>query len=153
VPADAMICAGRRDGIIGWYRSRAEEEPMLPDAVRDLFDGTNFATIASINPDGAPQASVVWVRTDGDDIVFSTLKGRRKHRNMVRDPRVTIVVIDPSDPYRYVEVRGTVTMEDDPEGTLIRELSVKYTGETWKEPNPDSERVIVRITPVKVLVY
>ncbi|WP_433222428.1 PPOX class F420-dependent oxidoreductase [Microtetraspora malaysiensis] len=123
---------------------------MLPDGVRELFDGKNFATVVSLNPDGAPQASVVWVRTDGDDILFSTVKGRRKHRNFERDPRVTIVVIDPANPYRYVEVRGVAEMEDDRSGALIEELSLKYAGRSWEEPHPESERVIVHIKPQKV---
>ncbi|WP_433352912.1 PPOX class F420-dependent oxidoreductase [Microtetraspora malaysiensis] len=123
---------------------------MLPDGVRELFDGKNFATVVSLNPDGAPQASVVWVRTDGGDILFSTVKGRRKHRNFERDPRVTIVVIDPANPYRYVEVRGMVEMEDDPSGALIEELSLKYAGRSWEEQHPESERVIVHIKPQKV---
>ncbi len=122
---------------------------MLPDSARDLFDGVNFATVASLNSDGSPQASVVWVKTDGDDILFSTVKGRRKHRNIVRDPRVSIVVIDAANPYRYAEVRGTATLADDKTGKLIQELSHKYTGQDWVEADPDSERVIVRITPNK----
>ncbi|WP_433499536.1 PPOX class F420-dependent oxidoreductase [Sphaerimonospora sp. CA-214678] len=122
---------------------------MLPDSARDLFDGANFATIASLNPDGSPQASVVWVKTNGDDVLFSTLKGRRKHRNIVRDPRVSIVVIDAANPYRYAEVRGTATLADDKTGELIQELSRKYTGQDWVEADPDGERVIVRITPDK----
>ncbi|WP_055483155.1 PPOX class F420-dependent oxidoreductase [Sphaerimonospora mesophila] len=122
---------------------------MLPDSARDLFDGVNFATVASLNSDGSPQASVVWVKTDGDDILFSTVKGRRKHRNIVRDPRVSIVVIDAANPYRYAEVRGTATLADDKTGELIQELSHKYTGQDWVEADPDSERVIVRITPNK----
>ncbi len=123
---------------------------MLSDGVREFFDGTNFATVASINPDGAPQASVVWVKTDGDDILFSTVKGRRKHKNFERDPRVSIVVVDPANPYRYVEVRGSVTLTDDPPGALIQELSYKYEGKPFQEPHPDNERVIVRIHPRKV---
>jgi PPOX class probable F420-dependent enzyme len=123
---------------------------MLLDGVRDLFDGTNYATVASVNPDGGPQSSVVWVATDGDEIIFSTVKGRRKHLNMVRDPRATIVVIDPANPYRYVEVRGTVSLEDDPTGSLIQDLSLKYAGKPYEEQNPDNQRVIVRITPQKV---
>lgn len=123
---------------------------MLPDSARDLFNGKNFATVATLNPDGSPQASVVWVKADGDEVLFSTVKGRRKHRNIVRDPRVSIVVIDSADPYRYAEVRGTASIVDDKESQLIQELSRKYTGQDWVEPNPDSERVIIRITPTKV---
>lgn len=124
---------------------------MLPDSARELFDGVNFATLACLNPDGSPQTSVVWVKTDGDDILFSTLKGRRKHRNIVRDPRVSILVIDSANPYRYAEVRGTATITDDKTGELIQELSHKYTGKDWVEADPDGERVIVRITPEKVI--
>jgi hypothetical protein len=69
-----------------------------------------------------------------------------------RGSRVSIVVVDPADPYRYVEIRGVVLLVDDPKGELIDELSVKYTGEPWVEPHPDVERVIVRITPQKVYV-
>jgi PPOX class probable F420-dependent enzyme len=121
----------------------------LSEGVRELFDGLNFATVTSINPDGGPQSTVVWVRTDGDDVLFSTAKGRRKPRNFERDPRASLLVIDPADPYRYAEVRGSVTMEDDPTGELINELSLKYTSKPW-EDKPGVERLIVRIRPEKV---
>jgi PPOX class probable F420-dependent enzyme len=123
---------------------------MLPDPVRDLFDAANYATLSTIEPDGSPQASVIWVKSDGDDVVFSTVKGRRKHRNIDRDPRATVLIIDPDNPYKYAEIRGHVTMIDDPAGAMIQELSLKYAGRPWQEPHPDNERVIVRITPKKV---
>ena len=125
----------------------------MNDEIQAFFDAANFATVATINPDGAPQASVIWVKTDGGDILFSTVKGRRKHRNLVRDPRVSIVVFDPADPYRYVEVRGPVELVDDPEGALIQELSWKYDDKAFQEGNPDNQRVIVRIKPHKVVVH
>ncbi|GAA3529952.1 PPOX class F420-dependent oxidoreductase [Nonomuraea rosea] len=121
----------------------------LSKDVRDLLDAPNFATVTSINPDGGPQSSVVWVRTDGDDVLFSTAKGRRKPRNFERDPRASLLVIDPADPYRYVEIRGRVTMTADPEGALIEELSQKYQGQSW-EDKPGVERLIVRISPDRV---
>jgi PPOX class probable F420-dependent enzyme len=123
----------------------------LPEEARKLLDAPNFATVTSLNPDGGPQSTVVWVRTDGDDVLFSTAKGRRKPRNFERDPRVSLLVIDPDDPYRYVEVRGRVTMTPDPEGALIEELSQKYRGQSW-EDKPGVERLIVRIRPEKVVV-
>jgi PPOX class probable F420-dependent enzyme len=121
----------------------------LAERARELLDAPNHATVTSINPDGSPQSTVVWVRTDGDDVVFSTVKGRRKPRNFERDPRTSLLVIDPADPYRYVEVRGRVSMEDDPEGVLIQELSHKYTGGPFQDA-PGAERLIVRIKPEKV---
>ncbi|WP_067816906.1 PPOX class F420-dependent oxidoreductase [Actinomadura kijaniata] len=121
----------------------------LNDKARELFDGTNFVTLSTIEPDGHPQSSVVWAKMDGDDVVFSTVKGRRKHGNLTRDPRVTLCVFDQENPYAYAEVRGTATIVDDPEGALIQELSHKYTGQPWKEHGP-AERVIVRVSPAKV---
>lgn len=121
----------------------------LSEGVRKLFDAANYATVTSINPDGTPQSTVVWVRTDGDDVLFSTVKGRRKPLNYSRDPHASILVIDPENPFRYAEVRGTVTMVEDPSGSLIQELSRKYTGDPWKE-HAGAERLIVRISPDKV---
>ncbi|TMR89889.1 PPOX class F420-dependent oxidoreductase [Nonomuraea basaltis] len=121
----------------------------LPEEARKLLDAPNYATVTSLNPDGGPQSTVVWVRTDGDDVLFSTAKGRRKPRNFDRDPRASLLVIDPEDPYRYVEVRGRVTVIPDPEGALIEELSQKYRGLPW-EDKPGVERLIVRIRPDKV---
>jgi PPOX class probable F420-dependent enzyme len=121
----------------------------LSEEVRKLLDGPNYATVTSLNPDGGPQSTVVWVRTDGDDVLFSTVKGRRKPRNFERDPRTSLLVIDPDDPYRYAEVRGRVTMTPDPEGALIEELSQKYRGQSW-EDKPGVERLIVRIRPDRV---
>ncbi|MEV7005346.1 PPOX class F420-dependent oxidoreductase [Streptosporangium sp. NPDC051022] len=125
----------------------------LSSDVRALFDATNFATMTSLNADGSPQASVVWTRTDGDDIVFSTVRGRRKDRNLARDPRTTVVVIDHANPYRYAEVRGTVTVTEDPTGALIEELSQKYTGKSWVEANPEAQRLIVRVIPERVYLH
>ncbi|MFI7134967.1 PPOX class F420-dependent oxidoreductase [Nonomuraea sp. NPDC050153] len=121
----------------------------LSEDARKLLDAPNYATVTSLNPDGGPQSTVVWVRTDGDDVLFSTVRGRRKPRNFERDPRASLLVIDPDNPYRYVEVRGPVTMTPDPEGALIQELSHKYRGIPW-EDKPGVERVIVRISPDRV---
>ncbi|MFI7440866.1 PPOX class F420-dependent oxidoreductase [Nonomuraea indica] len=123
----------------------------LPEEARALFDAPNYVTVTSLNSDGGPQSTVVWVRTDGDDVLFSTVAGRQKPRNFARDPRTSLLVIDPDNPYRYAEVRGHVTMEDDPDGALIQELSRKYTGEPWQDA-PGTRRLIVRVTPERVIL-
>jgi PPOX class probable F420-dependent enzyme len=124
----------------------------LPAGARELFDGPHHVVVATIDPDGRPQSSVVWARTDGDDVLFSTIKGRRKHANLTRDPRLSVLVFDPADPYTYAEVRGTATLTDDPAAELIEELAVKYTGSSFGE-RPGEQRVIVRVRPDHVVLY
>ena len=126
--------------------------PPLPQRAREMLDGRNFATVATLQPDGQPQTSVVWVRRDGDDVLFSTIKGRRKYANMIRDPRLSVLVVDAADPYSYTEIRGMAEITDDPAAELIEELSRKYTGEPFGD-RPGERRVIVRVRPEHVVSY
>ncbi|MFF5473150.1 PPOX class F420-dependent oxidoreductase [Streptomyces achromogenes] len=127
----------------------------LSEDLKSLLDTPVFVTVATIQPDGSPQLSPVWVARDGDDILFSTTVGRRKERNLRRDPRVTVLLQPFDAPYTYAEIRGTaeITTEGGPE--LIDELSRKYTGKDYADFNPaskdDAQRVVVRITPRKVV--
>src|SRR4051794_35907804 len=124
----------------------------LSPAVRELLDSAEHATIATINPDGQPQLSVVWVKTDGDDVLVSTIRGRRKCRNLERDPRATVLVFPQDDPGRYVEVRGRVTLTEDGGPELIEELSQRYDGEPFTDDEGlDRVRVVVRLTPDAVI--
>ena len=124
----------------------------LPEIARELFDRPNHVAIATIEPSGRPQTSLVWAKTDGDDVLFSTIKGRRKYANLTRDPRISALVYDGADPYTYAEVRGIATITDDPEAALINELALKYTGQPFGY-RPDEQRVIVRIVADKVVLY
>ncbi|RKT17188.1 PPOX class probable F420-dependent enzyme [Streptomyces sp. 1114.5] len=124
----------------------------LSDRAKALIDGKSFAVVSTIQPDGSPQSSVVWVKRDGDDILFSTVEGRRKHLNLVRDPRVSILVNPADSPYEYFEARGEVTLTTEGGRELIDELAGKYRGEdkyTWD--GPDDVRVVVRLSPRKVV--
>lgn len=124
----------------------------LPDAARELFDGPNYVTVATIDPDGKPQLSIIWAKRDGDDVLFSTIKGRRKYSNLVRDGRASALVYRADDPYTYAEVRGAATLTDDPSAELINELALKYTGQPFGD-RPGEQRVIVRIIPDRVVLY
>ncbi|MFF7990270.1 PPOX class F420-dependent oxidoreductase [Kitasatospora xanthocidica] len=124
----------------------------LSDRAKALIDGKSFAVVSTIQPDGSPQSSVVWVKRDGDDILFSTVEGRRKHLNLVRDPRVSILLNPADSPYEYLEARGEVSMTTEGGRDLIDELAAKYRGVdkyTWD--GPDDVRVIVRLRPRKVV--
>jgi PPOX class probable F420-dependent enzyme len=125
----------------------------LSESTVRLLDGRNYAVLATVNRDGSPQTSVVWVGRDGADLLFSTVEGRVKHRNMVRDPRVSVTVIDSTDPETYVELRGRVTITRDVGRSLDTRLSWKYDGKDPGEDRPGAVRVVVRMTVEKVTGY
>ncbi|MFI8006472.1 PPOX class F420-dependent oxidoreductase [Streptomyces sp. NPDC086010] len=128
----------------------------LSDDLKKLIDDTPvFATLATIQPDGSPQLSVTWLGRDGDDLLVSTTAGRRKERNLRADPRVSVMINPPNAPYTYAEVRGSAVLATEGGQELIDVLSRKYTGKAYADFNPnsheDAERVVVRITPRKVV--
>jgi PPOX class probable F420-dependent enzyme len=122
----------------------------LNEATRDLLDGRNFASVATLNPDGGPQTSVVWIIRQGDTVLFSTTAGRQKARNLARDPRISVSVFDLDNPYHSVEIRGVAELVADREKALPRDLSHKYLGEDPPAESDDEERLIVRILPERV---
>lgn len=125
----------------------------LPAATLPLLDQPEFAVIATNGPAGMPQLSVVWLARDGDDLLVSTVKGRQKHRNPERDPRVSVLVYPKDNPYSYVEVRGTATMTETGGRALIDRLNDAYTGtgRYTGDDGSDNVRIVVRITPEKVV--
>ena len=124
----------------------------IPEAARHLLNAPHFATVGTTQPDGSPQQTVVWVKTDGDDVLFSTIRGRRKTLNMERDPRISVMVYDAANPYAYVEIRGTVSMTEEGGDDLIQELSHAYTGDRFPgDDGTDHVRVVCRVTPSKVI--
>ena len=123
----------------------------LNDTARRLLDAKTFATVATLNPDGGPQTSVVWVKREGDVPVFSTTKQRRKGRNLLRDPRISLTLVDPEDPYTHVEIRGRAELTDDPGNALGHELSHKYVGVDPPQDPEWAERVQVRVIADKIV--
>jgi PPOX class probable F420-dependent enzyme len=123
----------------------------LNDTVKSIVDGKNFATVATINADGSPQTSPVWITRDGDDLLFSTVVGRLKERNLRRDPRASVTILDHDNPYSYFEARGPVTLTEEGGFKLINDLSHKYNGIDYTgDEGTDNVRVIVRLTPQKL---
>jgi PPOX class probable F420-dependent enzyme len=124
----------------------------LNPTIRELVDGRNFATLATINADGSPQTSPVWITRDGDDLLVSTVIGRLKERNLRRDPRASVTVFDQDDPYNYFEARGAVTFTEEGGFKLINDLSLKYTGKDYTgDEGTANVRTVVRLTPEKVV--
>ncbi|SMD27522.1 PPOX class F420-dependent oxidoreductase [Kibdelosporangium aridum] len=124
----------------------------LTDEAAAWFGAPNFGFVATIDPDGGPQLSMVWVTVQEGEVLFSTTKERRKYHNLVRTPSASILVPKPQDPYRYCEVRGKAVVEDDPGGDLIQQLSQAYTGGRFTLDTPATQRVIVKIVPAHVVL-
>lgn len=122
----------------------------LPDAVRALIDGKNFATVATLDPDGGPQTSVVWVCLDDGELVFSATEDRKKVRNLRRDPRISVSITDAENPYRHTQLSGTVTITPDPGKALPATLSHKYLGQDPPSEGADVRRVIVRLQAKRI---
>ena len=127
----------------------------LPDDVRKLFEDKHFWHIATVNPDGSPQSTPMWVSLRDGKILLNTALGRRKTRNIENDPRVALSLIDPDNPYKSLQVQGRVvdTITGDQAEADIDSLSEKYTGQTpypWR--GPDERRVTYLVEPTKVMV-
>ncbi len=119
----------------------------LPDELKAILDGPNFASLATVNDDGAPHNSTMWVERAGDRIVFNTVIGRVKWRNIQRDPRVGVTTYAAENPYSQFTVSGRVveTVEDGAEEGIDR-LATKYLGVEryeWRQPGQVRVRVFV----------
>src|SRR5687767_72709 len=105
----------------------------LPDDVRELFEGPNYAHLATVLPNGAPHSVPVWTNVEGDHLVFFTQPESRKARNVERDPRVAFSITDHAQPYRMAQVRGRVveTLHGDAALELMDRMAIKYTGQPF----------------------
>lgn len=117
------------------------------DALRLLGEGKNMATVATIMPDGSPQATVVWIDTDGEHVIFNTAEGRVKTDNLRRNPRVAVAVLNADNPYEQIAIRGRVVeMTHEGADQHIDALAKKYLDlDRYPHRQPDERRVIVKI--------
>ena len=124
---------------------------MLDDQIRSLAKGPNFAAFTTLLSDGTPMTHVMWVDADEDHLLINTEVHRAKYRNVQRDPRVAVTVIDRENPYRFGEVRGTVVgeIQGDDARRHIDDLSLKYRGSVYDGANITSERIVLRIAPTR----
>lgn len=127
---------------------------MVEDAVKHLAQGKNFGALTTMLPSGQPMTHVMWVDADDEHLLINTEIHRQKYKNVQRDPRVTVAIIDAANPYHYAEVRGRVVGEvTGPAARAhIDELSEKYTGGPYRNAIT-SERVILQIVPDRQRVF
>ncbi len=125
------------------------ENGQIPEGYQDLLETTALIHVATLGPNGEPQNNPVWFDWDGEHIKFSQTKTRQKYRNVGRDPRIAVSIVDPENPYRYLEVRGEITeIEEDPNLDFINAMSKKYLGmDEYPNHQPGDERVILYLKP------
>jgi PPOX class probable F420-dependent enzyme len=122
---------------------------IIPEDYKDLFEKKAFASLATVNADGTPQVTPVWIDYDGDYVLVNSARGRRKDKNMERNRAVALSIQDPDNPYRYLEVRGSVAeITEQNADQHIDKMAKKYIGQDkypWSKP--DEVRVIYKIKP------
>lgn len=121
----------------------------IPESHSDLLESKTLAHVATIGPDGNPQNNPVWFGWDGTHVQFSQTTGRQKYRNLQRVPYVALSMVDATNPYRYLEIRGTVVaIDDDPGNAFINSMAQKYLDQPeypWHQPG--DHRVVVKVLP------
>lgn len=136
------------------------EHPSLEGTVRYILGGPHLSVLATIDPDGKPQTSVIFVKQDGNTILFSTIKGRRKTINMSRDPRVNLLIHglptdrpnQTGDGPNYAAISGTAQLTDDPDGTFHQEMYNLHMGGATPPSEPGAQRVTVQLIPQHVYI-
>ena len=124
----------------------------IPETFLDLFQKQAFANLGTIMSDGSPQVTPVWVDYDGKYVRFNSALGRVKDGNVRRDPRVSLSILDPDNPYRYLAIRGRVVdITEQGADEHINRLSQKYLGQAeYPYRQPGEVRVLYKVEPEKV---
>ncbi len=123
----------------------------LDDKAREFLEQPYVGTVTTLRQDGSPHSTIVWVDTDTDEVSFNTATGRAKEKHLRNDPRVSVLVVDPENTYKWVAVSGTAEITTEGADAQIDKLAKKYLGKDeypWRDPS--EQRVKVRITPEHV---
>lgn len=127
--------------------------PQLSEKAKALVQRPVIANVATVDADGRPQVTPVWIDLEGDELVFNTARGRVKQSNLDSDPRVAVSVVDPDDPFNVVVVRGTVVATEDGADAHIDSLAKKYMGlDTYPMRQPGEVRVKYTVKADKVVM-
>lgn len=122
---------------------------LFPESHRDLLDA-QVASLATVGRDGFPQVTELWFLYDDGELKLSLNNSRLKTRNLERDPRCSLFLLDLANPYRYLEVRGNAKVEPDDDYTFARKLGAKYDADVSLHDQPGQSRVAVTIEPTNI---
>ena len=125
----------------------------IPDSHADLLANPNTAVLTTVGTDGLPQSTAVWFLIDDDGVLkTSVLTSRQKYRNLRDNPKATLFVIDPTNPFRTLEVRATVALSPDPDKTLLPKFAARYSTPVEVLDQP-GERIAVSFTPQRIVAF
>lgn len=122
---------------------------LIPNSHRDLLN-SQFATLATVGVDGRPQLSEVWFLAENDTVRLSLNTSRQKTKNLLRNPACSLFILDLSNPYRYLELRGNALIEADPDYAFADKVGPKYNSDLRQHDGPGDSRVVVTIEVVRV---
>lgn len=122
----------------------------IPAELAPLLDSTAVAFVSTIGPKGEPQTNPIWFMWKDGAVHLSLIDGRQKLRNLRRDPRASVVIVDPAEPTRYLELRGRVGLVPDPQLILEREVAIKYRGAHEDIEPPGTMRFAATLTVDRV---
>jgi PPOX class probable F420-dependent enzyme len=126
----------------------------IDDKQREFLEQPFVGTVTTLRNDGSPHSTIVWVDTDTDEVLFNTAVGRAKERHLRKDPRVSLLVVDPEDTHRWLAISGNAELTTEGADAQIDKLAKKYLGQDeypWRSPG--QQRVMVRIRPERVEGY
>jgi PPOX class probable F420-dependent enzyme len=123
--------------------------PTIPKSHRGLLAG-DFATLATVGPDGRPQLTEVWFLAEGDTVRVSLNTTRQKTKNLTANPAVSLFLLDLTNPYHYLEIRGDAEITPDDDFTFADQVGAKYSTDLRNMDNPGETRVVVTINPTRI---
>jgi PPOX class probable F420-dependent enzyme len=126
--------------------------PEIPESHRDLL-GAQVGVLGTIGVSGRPQLSATWFLADGDTVQISLNTSRQKVKNLQADPKVSFLILDPGNPYRYVELRGDAEISPDEDYAFASRVGAKYGDNLRDRDKPGETRVVVTIRPARVIVW
>jgi PPOX class probable F420-dependent enzyme len=121
----------------------------IPESYRDLL-GVQFATLATVGPDGRPQLSEIWFLAEDDTVRLSLNTSRQKTKNLTHNPACNLFILDPTNPFRYLELRGDAVVEPDDDYSFASKVGAKYGADLTQYDKPGESRVVVTINPIRV---
>ena len=125
----------------------------IPDSHVDIIEKSQVVILATNGPDGSPQVTALWFHFEGSVLRLSLNNSRQKTKNLLRDSRASAFFIDPENPYRTIELRGTATVEPDPEYAFADKVGAKYSADPREMDGPGESRSVVTLNVEKVLVF